>query len=237
MQNVFDFRVCSECYGQHDHPHPQILMPLKQSMYVWIDNQEYEVHPNELCYIPSNMVHQCNFSDQLMVIDLSNDVLQRRDSAMLSYPFVVPVSEQITQLVHLIQGELKQNPNSKSVNYLYRYLYNKLLENCSFPSVRYIIENYDQPITVCLLADIEHYSISYFNDWFKKQTGLSPKLYLRYVRISKAKELLIQTDYCILDIAITVGYCGNATFTRAFRSLTGMTPKDYRDCSCQKKTG
>lgn len=146
-------------------------------------------------------------------------------------------SHDYPQLMALIQTELEQDPNSKSVHYLYRYLYSKLMESSSVSSINYISHHYDQPITVQQLADMENYNVTYYNDWFKEQTGFSPNLYLRYVRIDKAKELLVETDFSIMEIAVMVGYSSNSTLTRAFHSLTGMTPKAYRECPCFKKTG
>ena len=137
-------------------------------------------------------------------------------------------------MVELIQQELRQNPQSKTVRYLYSYLYGKLIENCAAPSIRYIAEHYDMPITVNQLAEIENYNATYYSDWFKQQTGVSPSMYLRYIRINRAKELLEETDYTVMDIAVMVGYSSNSTFTRAFHSVAGMTPKEYREEICFK---
>lgn len=79
------------------------------------------------------------------------------------------------------------------------------------------------------LAEIENYNATYYSDWFKQQTGVSPSMYLRSIRISRAKELLEDTNYTVMDIAVMVGYSSNSTFTRAFHSIVGMTPKEYRD--------
>ena len=84
------------------------------------------------------------------------------------------------------------------------------------------------------LAEIENYNATYYSDWFKQQTGVSPSMYLRYIRINRAKELLEETDYTVMDIAVMVGYSSNSTFTRAFHSVTGMTPKEYREEICLK---
>ena len=92
---------------------------------------------------------------------------------------IVSMRGQIVQLVELIQAEIRQNADSKAVRYLYSYLYSKLLENCAAPSIRYIAEHYDLPITVNQLAEMESYNVTYYNDWFKQQTGCSPSLYLR----------------------------------------------------------
>lgn len=236
MGNTFYFSVYNECCGRHIHDYPQILVPLRETLYICIESLEYKVTSRELCFIPSNMMHQCHFLSSLLVINIPRDVLEKKDAGLLTYPLIIPFRNQITQLVELIREEIKQNPNSKAVCYLYNYLYTKLLENCSTASMRYISDHYDEPITVKQLAEIENYNVTYFNDWFKQQTGFTPSLYLRYIRINKAKELLVETDLSIMEIAAMVGYSNNSTLTRAFHSLMGMTPKDYRECSCFKKT-
>ena len=67
------------------------------------------------------------------------------------------------------------------------------MDNCAAPSIRYLSEHYDLPITVNQLAEMENYNVTYYNDWFKQQTGCSPSLYLRRIRIERAKELLLKT--------------------------------------------
>lgn len=237
MDHLLNFMIFNECHGEHSHDHPQILIPLEKSMHIRIGSMEYDITPQELCLIPPHIRHQCNFLSQLLVINIPKEILERKKPGWLSYPLIIPIREQITQLMILIQAELKQDPDSKSVHYLYHYLYSKLMENCAVPSVSYITQHYDQPITVQQLADMENYNVTYYNEWFKEQTGFSPNLYLRYVRIDKAKELLIETNFSIMEIAVMVGYSSNSTLTRAFHNLTGMTPKSYRECPCFKRTG
>ena len=237
MEHTLNFCIYKECRGEHSHEYPQILVPLEETMHIWIGTMEYDVTPKELCLIPPDIRHQCNFLSQLLVINIPREELERKKPGFVSYPLIIPIRNQIIQLVELIRDELKQDLNSKSVHYLYSYLYSKLMESCSISSVKYISDHYDQPITVQELAEIENYNVTYYNDWFKEQTGFSPHLYLRYVRINKAKELLIETDFSIMEIAVMVGYSSNSTLTRAFHSLTGMTPKAYRECPCFKNIG
>ena len=230
MRQKLDIQEFQECSGEHRHSYPQILVPLQQSMSIRVGEEEYDVTCQELCFVPAGMDHQCGYRGRLLAINLSQ--VDDKDAALLSRPVIVSMRGQIMQLVELIQAELKQNPESRSVRYLYSYLYSKLLENCSAPSIRYISEHYDLPITVGQLAEMERYNVTYYNDWFKQQTGCSPNLYLRRIRIDRAKELLAETSFSVMEVAVMVGYSSNATFTRAFHSITGMTPKEYRDCPC-----
>lgn len=235
MNQKANIHVFYECKGKHMHDYAQIMVPLQEKMELWIEDTEYQVTPQELCYIPSGMLHQCNYVGKMLAINLSDGVVETQDSILMSSPLIVSMQGQIMQLVSLIQSELKQNPESQSVRHLFSYLYSKLIENCAAPSIQYINENYHLPITVDQLAKIESYNVTYYNNWFKQQTGFPPSLYLRNVRISKAKELLVTTNFSVMEIAVMVGYCSNSTFTRAFHNLTGMTPKAYRDCPCFKK--
>ena len=229
LNQKFDIQLFHECYGEHDHDYPQILVPLEGPMEIAIGDMEYQVTAQQLCLIPAATLHQCGYSGKLLVINLTEISPENRDAVLLSYPVIVSMCGQILELVDLIQKELKQDPRSPSVRYLYSYLYSKLLDNCAAPSIRYISEHFDLPVTVNQLAEIENYNVTYYNDWFKQQTGCSPSLYLRKIRIDRAKELLLESRYTMMEIALMVGYSSNSTFTRAFHSIVGMTPKEYRD--------
>ena len=236
MSQQMDIQVFHECSGAHSHTFPQIMVPLQEAMTIRVGENEYDVTPQELCFVPADMVHQCNYHGKMLVLNLSEGLAETQDVVLLSYPLIVSMRGQIIQLVELIQSELRQNPNSRAVQHLYRYLYSKLIENCAAPSIRYISECYYQPITVGQLAKLENYNVTYYTDWFKQQTGFSPSLYLRCIRINRAKELLAGTTFSVMEIAVMVGYSSNSTFTRAFHNITGMTPKAYRECPCFKQS-
>ena len=232
MNNELNFQLHHECHGKHKHDFPQILIPLEQTMHITINKEEYEVTKRELCFIPRGMTHQCEFWGQIMVVNLSEISLEWRDTIEQAYPMIVELRDQVMRLVEMIIAELKADPKSKAVQHLYSYLYSKLVENCGAPSIRYIREFYHMPITIEQLARIENYDSTYYTDWFKQQTGVPPGMYLRNVRIDRAKELLRNSNLSIMQIASMVGYSSNATLTRAFHHTTGMTPKEYRESTC-----
>lgn len=233
-----DFQIYNECNGRHSHDsYSQIMIPLKATLGICIGDMLYDVKPQGLCYIPPGMIHQCQFFGNLLVINIPRDMIDKKDAGILSYPLITQMHFQMMELVRLIQAELEHNPDSKAVHHLYNYLYSKLIENSPAASVRYISQHYDQPLTVAQLARLENYNPTYFNDWFKQQTGFSPSNYLRYVRISKAKELLETTEFSVMEIAAMVGYSSNSTLTRAFHEMTGITPKKYRSEIMLGQTG
>lgn len=236
MNRALSIQIFHECMGEHTHSYPQILVPMQETMRIKAGNDIFEVGLKELFFVPAGALHRCDYRGQMVVINLPVEALDDRKMVSLCCPMVIAMQGQIVQMVELIQAELRQNPDSTSVQHLYSYLYSKLGENCMAPSIRYIGEHYDLPITVNQLAEMERYNVTYYNEWFKQKTGCSPSLYLRHIRVNRAKELLTGTSFSVMEIAIMVGYSNNSTFTRAFHSITGMTPKSFRECSAFKES-
>lgn len=84
------------------------------------------------------------------------------------------------------------------------------------PSVKYFAER-------CFLSP------NYFGDLIKAQTGKSPKDYIQAKVIDVAKEQLKSSDRTITEIAYGLGFEYTQHFSRYFKKLVGMTPKEYRD--------
>jgi YesN/AraC family two-component response regulator len=70
-------------------------------------------------------------------------------------------------------------------------------------------------------------SRNYLSNIFKKETGVSFMTYLTNYRIEKAKELLIQRQYMVYEIAERVGYQDAAYFSRIFKNTTGFSPLEF----------
>jgi len=99
----------------------------------------------------------------------------------------------------------------------------------------YIDENYSRPdITIYTLADKVNLSPNYVRLIFKEIYNISPSDYLLEVRMNKAKELLIQTDYTVKKIAELVGFSDNRYFYITFKRYTGKTAEEFRKEHRQK---
>jgi AraC-like DNA-binding protein/ligand-binding sensor protein len=82
------------------------------------------------------------------------------------------------------------------------------------------------------LADVAHSvntSTFYFCKMFKKATGLNFTDYLGRVRVEKAKNLLLNPNLRISEIAYDSGFQSLTHFNRIFRRLTGQSPTEYRN--------
>ena len=97
---------------------------------------------------------------------------------------------------------------------------------------QYIEENLDQPITVDSLAYQLHYSKSHLLHEFSAATKWSMYDYIKKRRLHEAALLLIECKRPIIDIALSSGYQNQQSFTKAFKEIYKISPKQFRQ---QKK--
>jgi len=96
------------------------------------------------------------------------------------------------------------------------------------PAINYIDANYDKPISLAEIARASHLSVSRLAHIFKEQMGITIIDYLTSVRIERAKQLLLATGQNCTEICFEVGYNNQSYFTRTFKGLVGMTPRQFR---------
>jgi len=96
------------------------------------------------------------------------------------------------------------------------------------PAINYIDANFDKLITLAEVARASHLSVSRLAHLFKEQMGITIIDYLTSVRIERAKQLLLATEQNCTEICFEVGYNNQSYFTRTFKSLVGMTPRQFR---------
>ncbi|WP_028550721.1 AraC family transcriptional regulator [Paenibacillus sp. UNC451MF] len=95
-------------------------------------------------------------------------------------------------------------------------------------TITYMDLHYKEDLSVNDIAKKNHLTTYAFIRTFKRQTGLTPYEYLLKLRITKARMLLEQTDYSVLEISEHVGFNNVNNFIRKFKLLTNTTPLKYR---------
>jgi AraC-like DNA-binding protein/mannose-6-phosphate isomerase-like protein (cupin superfamily) len=154
------------------------------------------------------------------IITLLNRILKERDSTeigsdFLNYLFVM-------ELFVFISRALKMEWESSI-----KYKSPKLKELIEI-SAKFINNNFEREISLGDIAKFVFLSPSYFTRAFKEEMGISPISYLLKVRVSRAKELLGETDLKISDIALSVGFSNQQRFNEIFKKYSGHTPLQYR---------
>lgn len=82
--------------------------------------------------------------------------------------------------------------------------------------------------SVAYFADKIHLSPNYFGDLIKKETGKSPQEYIQYKVVEKAKDMIVQTNKTMSEVAYELGFLYPQHFSRLFKKQTGLTPNEYR---------
>lgn len=96
------------------------------------------------------------------------------------------------------------------------------------PAIDYIDANYDKAMTLADIARASHLSSSRLAHLFKEQMGITIIEYVTSVRIERAKALLLGTDQSCTEICFETGYNNQSYFTRTFKAVVGMTPRQFR---------
>ena len=109
-----------------------------------------------------------------------------------------------------------------------RVITSRLRESYIREAIAYIESNYQRDITVEEIADALKLNRSYFGKIFRQSTGKSPQRFLMSYRMIKAAEMLVMTKRPVNEIGASVGYENQMHFSRAFKTIYGISPRDWR---------
>jgi AraC-like DNA-binding protein len=93
---------------------------------------------------------------------------------------------------------------------------------------QFIEANYNQPISLCDVAVAVGYCAAYLTDLVRRNTGYTVNDWIVERRMVAARNLLLETDQCVTQIAQAVGYQHEGYFFRQFRQHHGITPQTWR---------
>lgn len=122
----------------------------------------------------------------------------------------------ITEWIERFDQLVSEDPNPEHNN--------AKMEN----AIQFIKENYNKDLNMAVVSNHISMNYSLFSYTFKHYTGTNFVNYLKDIRISASKKLLRETNMKISDIAKEVGYDHEKHFMKTFKTLTGLTPSQYR---------
>ena len=94
---------------------------------------------------------------------------------------------------------------------------------------KYIQNHISESIKTSDIADYLGKSRGGITTEFKKQTGMNLSAFIKLKKIQEAQELLYNTNKSIVLISYYLGFSSQSHFTRVFKEVTGITPKEYRE--------
>ena len=92
----------------------------------------------------------------------------------------------------------------------------------------FVIANFHNKIQIQDVAGITSMTTHAFCKYFKKSTKKTFMTFLTELRVCHAKKLLIESRQAIFDICFASGFDNLSNFNRKFKTITKMTPKEFR---------
>lgn len=219
------------------------------------NRKQKRVRQGHVSIIPAHLPHETILENKLemIVINFERSLIEKLADELIGKP--IEIIEQwaaqdtlIRQLgLELRQEFIQGSPrnlyaqsvvNILSTHLIRNYSTNNLeIKNCDSKIsahklkqvIDYIHEYLGNNLNLAELAAVAQMSQYRFARAFKNATGFPPHKYLILQRIERAKNLLEGDKLSIAEISYELGFTSQSHFTAAFRKLTGMTPKYYRD--------
>ncbi|WP_429165693.1 helix-turn-helix transcriptional regulator [Aeromonas rivipollensis] len=144
--------------------------------------------------------------------------------------------EQLYHLLSLMQGEGVRSPLQPQLLSLLLALLDRTLQGevRGTPELRLqalfrrVEARLDEPWSVTLLASQMACSVPHLHRLCQQEFGMGPMAWLTGLRMNKARQLLLYTNWPLGELAARVGYSDGANFANRFRRLTGQTPGAFR---------
>lgn len=193
---------------------------LKAFHYIYEENViKRHLSPDILRLLFSNMV---GVVERVIIDELKTDYKSVfRDefnpgSCLLDCNTVDEIKDRLTMIFTNLCNFINQNKKSHNIG---------LVKNIQdFINKRYK----DQNLCLQVISSEFNISVPYLSRFFKEQTGENLNNYLNNIRIEKAKELLVDTDMKISEVAKSVGFTNDSSFIRVFKKHTNTTPGSFK---------
>jgi AraC-like DNA-binding protein len=223
-------RVYNSRPNTHAHSYAQLILPLAGRLDIETSQRKLSLGNGKIFYLPPECSHtfSANNTNEFLVLDIPDNLFARNDPANLAGDRELLLDDKWKAIAYLLLQEADENKNTASLINLFSYAYRLISQDYLPVSVKYINENYAEDLDLNMLAALEHYNAGYYGEWFRNIMKVTPAEYIRDLRVRKARELLLNTGFSVLQIAQMVGYKHNSSFTRVFKDAEKTTPAGFR---------
>jgi AraC-like DNA-binding protein len=92
----------------------------------------------------------------------------------------------------------------------------------------FIAEHANEELSLAAVARVVNMSATYFSEKFKEVTGVKFVDFVSRTRVEKARNLLLNPNRRVSEVAFEVGFQSLSQFNRAFKKVAGQSPREYR---------
>jgi AraC family transcriptional regulator len=201
-----------------------ITAPIPQTMHMYLPTALFDRFKDDfnLPVAPAHSIrHAAGIGDD--VIDQIGRSILSELTAETAASRVYVEAASMTLAARLLQRHCESGacgPIESSAHSLDRIRLRRVLD--------YIAANIEEDLTLVDLAAVAGYSQFHFARKFALAMGIPPHRYISRMRLEKAMAELAAGKLPLAEIALNAAFSSQASFTRAFHRMTGMTPREYR---------
>lgn len=235
-------------FGDHIHSDIEILYMRAGSQNITVDGKKYTVNKGETAVVFPNIRHsyikeKADKADAILIIcsskmyksffpDLSefipeNPVIAAKDMPNdAKYAFgAIDKSQNRDVRLAWIVIILSQIIDKLTLTHKNPFP----IEDMSYKIISYIDENFTQHISLQSVAEALSISKSYVSRIFSEKIKIDFRQYVNVLRAEYAAKLIRATGDSLTVISENAGFNSQSTFNRIFRSIYGMTPREFRN--------
>lgn len=228
-------------YKSHKHNHYEIIYTAGGQCMMLINDKEVVLSVGDCIFINRNVKHNFYVNGksgckiQQLEIECNEEILNDEYLRLTNAPIISSCLNNINTFYKEKTFEAVQTPlielEIKQLSLLAKAMaVTNLNENVYIPkAVKAIKEKYLSEISGAEIAAELGISERYLRKIFESDLGITPKEYIITLRMEKAKNLLINTDKKIAEIAGLTGYNTIQYFSEIFKERTGVTPREFRE--------
>jgi len=213
----------------------------------WINDKQYTVNEGDLLCIPSQsrrlaISHlagsfEC-FAANFRMYDSSGDEVE------VPLPLISSVGVHeglVSQFKRLNENWLRRRPGyimrGRAFFMLILQRLSEMLlyevdthrfDNRVKAAIRFITDNYAEPISITDAAKTVHLTPNYLGILFKQETSVTFRDYLNTIRLNQAEDMLRTGDGSITEVAHKCGFKDVFYFSRLFKKYKGTTPSSVQ---------
>ena len=234
----------------HFHDHYEIYFLTKGSVRYFIEDRVFDLDAGDVVLIPPHAIHKTatlkNKGSERIVIAFKNEfiVYPQNDRLFSCFEIMYFKAPPIRELVEKSEKDFNYKDRYSEdliAGYIREILIKlKRLTDITNPkeysekesvmqnAVRFISENYNQDLSLSMIAENFAVSESHFSRQFKAFTGFGVNEYISTVRVKNAEKMLVTTRMPITDIAQRCGFNSSSYFASVFKKVRGISPGEVR---------
>ncbi|WP_339183761.1 AraC family transcriptional regulator [Oceanobacillus sp. FSL W7-1293] len=248
---AYRFKGITQKFPAHFHDYYVIGFIEEGDRELICQGDEYVIQPGDVLIFNPYDTHSCEQVDggtlDYRCINVKADVMKKAvfemkgEEVLPRFKENVLYKNEVASALKDLHQKMTEEEEAFQKEELFLYLVEELIEINSDLTIpekelessqkvqeisNYLEKHYAEKISLQALSDLTGWSKYYLLRSFTRQKGISPYSYLETIRVNHAKRLLEQGVKPI-EVAFLTGFSDQSHLTRFFKSMIGLTPKQY----------